>query len=105
MRIGRKSRLQDLVIRVVVPAIEAAVKQHHAQLVSVITAKSHVTRNDDAALETTFGRLYSDYKRGELANILPSGQGLSSDSDVVIALSDALDLADVSITLPPDVVG
>jgi hypothetical protein len=88
---------------VVVPAIETAVKQRQAQLVTVITDQTHQKRGDDPALETAFGRLYSDHKRGELAKTL-SRIGFSSDSDEFSTLTDALDIADAAITLPPEVV-
>jgi superfamily II DNA/RNA helicase len=88
---------------IIVPAIEATIRDRQEQLVSVITNRSKGTRlGDDAALETAFVRLYSDHKRGALLETLVKA-GITSRT-VRNALSVALRLADTQITLPSEII-
>ncbi len=87
----------------VVPAIEATVKEHQASLIAVITNQSRPARGDDAALETAFVRLYSDHKRGELAETFAK-IGINADGGEVTLFSNALALADEAISLPAEVI-
>lgn len=88
---------------VVAPAIEKSVKEHEAQLLTVITDKNVGKRSEGEVLETAFGRLFSDHKKGELAMTL-GRLGILSNSKQYETLSSALIIADGKITIPADVV-
>lgn len=87
---------------VVVPAIESTVRDHQAQLVTVITDAAGGGK-DEPDLETAFGRLYSDMKSGELQNTL-NRIGFLADTPQADALSDALSIADGKVTIPAEIV-
>ena len=69
---------------------------------TVIRNQGDPGRSDDPAVETTFGRLYSDYKRGQLNGTLHRA-GIAG-SEAVKAFVSALVAADEQITLPPEVI-
>lgn len=86
----------------IVPAIEATIREHEQQLVTVITNQRVGRGRDDAALETAFVRLYTDHKKGALSNTL-SRSGIT-DQTSGNTLAEALEVADRDITLPTDVI-
>lgn len=88
---------------VVVPAIETAIRERQAELVNVIANQQGVRRRDDPALETAFGRLYSDHKSGDLAATF-SRVGIGPEGQAVTAIVNALELADEAISIPPEVI-
>lgn len=51
---------------IVVPAIESSLNEHHDQLMTVIAGSPRKSQSDDTDLETTFVRLYTDFKGGDL---------------------------------------
>jgi hypothetical protein len=87
---------------VVTPAIETTMRDQQEKLVTVMRNKGQPGRSDDPAIETTFGRLYSDYKRGLLNGTLFRA-GVAG-SAAVDAFASALVAADEQITLPPEVI-
>ena len=88
---------------VVTPAIEAALKQRQEQLVTVITNQAPAKAANDPALETAFVRLYADHKRGSFSETM-ARIGIGSESEAVTALTDALSIAEKTISLPPDII-
>jgi Helicase conserved C-terminal domain len=88
---------------IVIPAIEATVKEHSAQLINVIRNQAPTTRGGDPELESAFVRLYSDHKRGELADTLDR-IGLNRASAQVLLISSALADAELKITLSEDII-
>ena len=87
---------------VVVPAIESSVRDREQQLVTVITDQAATARRDQPDLETTFGRLYSDHKRGTLTTTL-GRIGIAEDTPEAKALTDALRAADAMVTVPAEI--
>jgi hypothetical protein len=88
---------------IVVPAIEAIIKEHQANLLTVITNQPTVGRRDDAVLEAAFVRLYTDHKRGQLTQTFAK-IGINADRGEVALFSNALSLAGESISLPTEVI-
>jgi hypothetical protein len=88
---------------VIVPAIEATVNEQPTQLVNVIRNQGSPRRGEDPVLETTFVRLYSDHKRGMLADTLTRLR-LDTATNVVSLISNALAEAATTITLPEEVI-
>lgn len=87
---------------VITPAIESTMRENQEQLISVMRNQGQPGRSDDPALETAFGRLYSDFKRGLLNDTLSRagfGEGVEAT-----AFSSALVAADEQITLAPEVI-
>lgn len=87
---------------VVVPAIESSVRNREQQLVTVITDQAATARRDQLDLETTFGRLYSDHKRGTLPTTL-GRIGISRDAPEAKALTDALTAAETMVSIPAEI--
>jgi DEAD/DEAH box helicase len=88
---------------VIVPAIESSVRNHQAQLVTIITDQAAIGGHDETALETAFVRLYSDHKRGELTTTL-ARIGIASDDPQAAALSTALATADGMVSIPSEII-
>lgn len=87
---------------VITPAIESTLRDSQAQLISVMRNQTLPGRNDDPALETAFGRLYSDFKRGHLNGTLARagfGEGTAATE-----FTNALVAADGQISLAPEIV-
>ena len=83
----------------VVPAIEANVKNQGDQLVEVIRDEGTQSRSDRANLESTFIRLLSDHEDGRLATTLDRigiGSGTPQSELLIGALADA----QKALTLP-----
>jgi hypothetical protein len=87
---------------IVVPAIESSVREREQQLVTVITDQVATLRRDQPDLETAFGRLYSDHKRGTLATTL-GRIGIAEDAPEAKALTDALSTAEAMVTIPAEI--
>ncbi|ARM91042.1 DEAD/DEAH box type DNA/RNA helicase protein (plasmid) [Rhizobium sp. CIAT894] len=87
----------------VVPAIETSVLQNSAELLNVIADEAVTGDADISALETSFVRLFSDHKKGELAVTLDK-LGVFRGSDQFLTISSALTAAAASVTLPADVI-
>lgn len=88
---------------VVVPAIESTIREQREQLVRVISDQPGIRGRDDPSLETTFVRLYSDHKKGELVETFLR-IGIGPDAQETTALVQALDTADRAISLPADII-
>lgn len=88
---------------VVIPAIETSIREHHDQLITVIGDERSPGRSDEPDLETTFVRLYSDLKRGELSTTLER-IGIGSDSPQANDLSSALIDADTKVSIPAEII-
>lgn len=87
---------------IVVPAIETSVRDHEAQLVTVITDQVVAGRRDQPDLETAFGRLYSDHQRGKLSTTLER-IGIAADGPKAQALSTALTTAGAMVSVPAEI--
>lgn len=87
----------------VVPAIESSVMERESRLLNIIMDESGLKHTDDAVLETTFVRLFSDHKNGQLIRTL-SRLGATSDAAQFDKIVSALTSADGMVTIPADVV-
>ncbi|RWP78759.1 MAG: DEAD/DEAH box helicase [Mesorhizobium sp.] len=87
---------------IVVPAIETSVREHEAQLVTVIVDQVAAGLRDQPDLETAFGRLYSDHKRGELSTTF-ARIGIAADGPEAQALSAALIAAEAMVSIPAEI--
>ncbi|MBV7522624.1 DEAD/DEAH box helicase [Ensifer sp. ENS12] len=88
---------------VVVPAIETSVRDNTDHLLDVIADVETSKRADKPELESTFVRLFSDMRSGELANTL-SRVGVNAGTSSYQNLSQALATADSMVALPAEVV-
>jgi hypothetical protein len=86
---------------VITPAIESTLRDSQAQLISVMRNQAQSGRGDEPALETAFGRLYSDFKRGQLNDTLARA---GFESSAATEFVNALAAADSQITLAPEVI-
>lgn len=84
---------------VVTPAIESSLNEHHDQLMSVIAGAPTAVRSNETDLETTFVRLYTDYKGGNLAQTFERAGVAAGDSQSG-RLVAALATASEKLTLP-----
>ncbi|MBX9802040.1 MAG: DEAD/DEAH box helicase [Caulobacteraceae bacterium] len=87
---------------IVVPAIETSINEHQDRLMTVISGSSPAARGDDANLETTFLRLYTDFKNGDLGQTFER-IGVEADSAQSALLSAALLDAGARVTIPAEV--
>jgi hypothetical protein len=87
----------------VVPAIESNLNDHHDQLMTVIAGTSPGGRIDNANLETTFVRLYTDFKNGELAQTFQR-IGLEVGNVQSVLLETALSDVGDQVTLPAAII-
>ncbi|WP_061029379.1 DEAD/DEAH box helicase, partial [Bradyrhizobium sp. CCH5-F6] len=94
----KKKPLESSKETLILPAIETNVKDLSGQLVSVIRDDVEA-RSDRTNLESTFVRLFSDHKEGRLTTTLQR-IGISSDAPRAKELQEALDAADLSVSLP-----
>ncbi|MBD9597658.1 DEAD/DEAH box helicase [Ensifer sp. ENS05] len=88
---------------VVVPAIETSVRHNSDQLLDVIANVETLKRRDEPQLESTFVRLFSDMKSGELEMTL-GRVGIDAGTTSYQDLSRALATADAMVTLPAEIV-
>ncbi|MFK4533473.1 hypothetical protein ABIA00_001656 [Bradyrhizobium ottawaense] len=87
---------------VITPAIQSTLRDSQAQLIRVMRNQAQPGRGDDPALETAFGRLFSDFKRGHLNGTLArAGFGESAAATEFV---NALVAADGQISLAPEVI-
>jgi hypothetical protein len=84
---------------VVTPAIESSLNEHHDQLMTVIAGAPTAVRSNETDLETTFVRLYTDYKEGNLAQTFERAGVAAGDSQSG-QLVTALATASEKLTLP-----
>lgn len=84
---------------VVTPAIESSLNEHHDQLMTVIAGAPTAVRSNETDLETTFVRLYTDYKGGNLAQTFERAGVAAGDSQSG-QLVTALATASEKLTLP-----
>jgi len=88
---------------VIVPAIEANVREQNDELVNVIRDVNSGRQIDKANLESTFVRLYSDFHQGRLTATLDR-IGVASNTLMATAISESLVVASASISLPTSVI-
>lgn len=88
---------------VITPAIATSLNDHHDQLVTVIAGTPSARRSDEADLETTFVRLYTDFKGGHLSQTFERA-GVAADEAQSGLLEAALAAASEEITLPAAVI-
>ncbi len=62
----KKKPLEGPKDSIVIPAIETSLNEHHDQLMTVISGSPAKGQSDDTGVETTFVRLYTDFKGGGL---------------------------------------
>ncbi|MDZ7926457.1 MAG: DEAD/DEAH box helicase [Agrobacterium sp.] len=84
---------------VVTPAIESSLSNHHDQLMNVIAGAPTAVRSVETDLETTFVRLYADFKGGALNQTFERA-GLSAGDTQSSLLEAALTSASEKLTLP-----
>jgi hypothetical protein len=84
---------------VVTPAIESSLTEHHDQLMTVIAGVPTAGRSDETDLETTFVRLYTDFKGGHLNQTFERA-GLATGDIQSGLLEAALASASEKLTLP-----
>jgi hypothetical protein len=84
---------------VVTPAIESSLSNHHDQLMNVIAGAPTAVRSVETDLETTFVRLYADFKGGALNQTFERAGLLAGDTQSSL-LEAALTSASEKLTLP-----
>lgn len=84
---------------VVTPAIESSLNEHHDQLMTVISGAPTTSRSDETDLETTFVRLYTDFKGGHLNQTFERA-GILPDDIQSGLVESALAAASKKLTLP-----
>ncbi|ESX08521.1 hypothetical protein X768_22520 [Mesorhizobium sp. LSJC265A00] len=84
---------------VVTPAIESSLNEHHDQLMTVISGAPTTSRSDETDLETTFVRLYTDFKGGHLNQTFERA-GVQPDDIQSSLVEAALAAASKKLTLP-----
>jgi hypothetical protein len=88
---------------IIVPAIETSINEHQARLINVIAGAPPERRTDDSSLETTFVRLYTDFKGGSLTQTFQR-IGIGNDDANSVQLKAALADAGKHLTLPAAVI-
>lgn len=88
---------------VVVPALEASIKDNEQALLNVIGDAEASSRADAPALESAFVRLFSDLKSGDLSRTLERA-GLPQSTPQAITLASALSAASENVSLPSQVI-
>jgi hypothetical protein len=88
---------------IIVPAIEANVREQNDQLVDIIRDVNAGRQIDKANLESTFVRLYSDFHQGRLSATLDR-IGVASDTHMATAISESLVVASAAISLPASII-
>lgn len=90
------SDARDVEVR---PAIEAALTESHTDLLSVIKRQPPSDRDKEDELESSFVRLFSDYRDGDLSQTFMKA-GIAPGSASIQQTLDALDDAAKFISLP-----
>ncbi|MER9195742.1 DEAD/DEAH box helicase [Mesorhizobium australicum] len=94
---------------IVIPAIESSLKEHHDQLMTVISGAPTTSHSDETDLETTFVRLYTDFKGGDLnqtferAGIAPGDIQSGLVEAALAAASDKLTLPAAVLRRTPNI--
>ncbi|MER9657887.1 DEAD/DEAH box helicase [Mesorhizobium sp. M0152] len=94
---------------VIVPAIESSLNEHHDQLMTVISGAPTTSRSDETDLETTFVRLYTDFKGGDLdqtferAGVAPADIRSGLVEAALAAASDKLTLPAAILRRTPNI--
>lgn len=99
----KKKPLEGPKDSIVTPAIETSLKDHHDQLITVITGAPSAGRSDETDLETTFVRLYTDFKGGDLSQTFERAGFAAGDAQSGL-LEAALTAASEKLTLPAAVI-
>ncbi len=88
---------------IVTPAIEANLNDDRDALMTVIAGAPAAGRRDDTDLETTFVRLYTDFKDGDLSQTFQRA-GLAAGDAQSDLLKAALSAASEQLTIPAAVI-
>ncbi|CDX20220.1 DEAD/DEAH box helicase domain protein [Mesorhizobium plurifarium] len=94
---------------IVTPAIESSLNEHHDQLLTVISGSPRTSKSDNTDLETTFVRLYTDFKGGDLnqtferAGIAPGDIQSGLVEAALAAASDKLTLPTAVLRRTPSI--
>lgn len=88
---------------IITPAIATTLNDHHDQLMTVIAGTPSAGRKDETDLETTFVRLYTDFKGGDLNQTFERAGVASGDAQSNL-LEAALAAASENLTLPAAVI-
>lgn len=88
---------------IITPAIESSLSEHHDQLMTVIAGAPTASRSDETDLETTFVRLYTDFKGGNLSQTFERAGVAAGDVQSGL-LEAALAAAGEKLTLPAAVI-
>lgn len=88
---------------IIIPAIETSLNEHHDQLMTVIAGTPSAGRSDETDLETTFVRLYTDFKGGDLSQTFERAGVAAGDAQSGL-LEAALAAASEKLTLPAAVI-
>lgn len=84
---------------IITPAIESSLNDHHDQLIRVIAGEPAASRSDETDLETTFVRLYTDFKGGGLNQTFERA-GIATGNVQSGLLEVALATASEKLSLP-----
>lgn len=95
----KKKPLEGPKDAIVTPAIESSLNEYHDQLLTVIAGTQGTGRSDATDLETTFVRLYTDFKGGDLNQTFERA-GIAKDDSQSSLLASALASASEKLTLP-----
>ena len=88
---------------IITPAIETSLHDHHDQLMTVIAGAPSAALRNETDLETTFVRLYTDFKGGDLSQTFERA-GVSAGNVQSGLLEAALAAAGEKLTLPAAVI-
>lgn len=99
----KKQPLEGAKDAFVVPAIEQAINHQSAELISLIENKVPPEKKQSHELDSTFVRLFTDYKTGKLNTTL-NRISIEKSSDEYATLINALALADTNVSLPVSVI-
>lgn len=99
----KKKPLEGPKDAIITPAIEISLTDHHDQLMTVIAGTPSAGRSDETDLETTFVRLYTDFKGGDLSQTFERAGVAAGDAQSDL-LEAALAAASEKLTLPAAVI-
>jgi hypothetical protein len=99
----KKKPLEGPKDAIVIPAIETSIREQSEALLTVISDSQTSGRSDDPNLETTFVRLYTDLKRGELSTTL-ARIGIGADAPQTAPLASALAEAESMVSIPGEII-
>ncbi|NEY92011.1 DEAD/DEAH box helicase [Tabrizicola oligotrophica] len=99
----KKKPLDGAKDSIIIPAIESSLNDHHDQLMTVIAGGPSAGRSDETDLETTFVRLYTDFKGGDLNQTFERAGVATGDVQSGL-LEAALAAASEKLTLPAAII-